>query len=170
MPIYNPLTGNKRRRRTFETSRSRRSQALDATDSMLLQLLQDSIINLMETKDFFYFITHFLAFFFFTIHRDDNVTRQILFNFSLFTLDLIDRIRTLLMIDSAHGDIHPQNVLPRGHSLKPRNHMSIQQFTSDDECLLATGFRVTELTTIKNFFRMEEAQDIDGFIRIQNYR
>jgi hypothetical protein len=73
------------------------------------------------------------------------------------------------MIDSALGDIHPQDVLPRGHSLKPRTHITIQQFTSDDESMLATGFRVTELMTIKNFFRMDEAQDIVGFIRIHNY-
>ena len=34
MPLYNPLTGNKRRRPTNETSKNKRTLALDAEDMM----------------------------------------------------------------------------------------------------------------------------------------
>ena len=37
MPLYNPLTGNKRRRPIFETAQNKRSLGLDATDRMLIR-------------------------------------------------------------------------------------------------------------------------------------
>jgi hypothetical protein len=108
---------------------------------MLLKLLQDRIVDLLEALVQSFFNTILSALFFFTRAPDDNVARHFVLSCSYFTVDLIVRIRTLLMIDSALGDIHPLDVLPRGHSLEPRTHMTIQQFTSDDGSMLATGFR-----------------------------
>jgi hypothetical protein len=165
----NPLTGNKRKRTKFETARNKRSQALDATDSMILCKIQDTIYKYYELLFQSSFYILLLIFCLEMDALDDEISLMALQFFTAAFRYYFDCIHILLLQDSRIADITPGEELGRGHNLKPRFFCMINDFDSDDEAITATNFDKDHLYMLHEFFQLEDEEGLDGFIRIQNY-
>ena len=101
---------------------------------------------------------------------DDATGLMVIHQFLILVVQLQQRVMALMDQDSDLVDIEPEDELPRGHCQYRRNHPRIADYTSDDQAMMETNFRLRELTILLHFFQLEQAADMDGFIRIDDYK
>lgn len=169
MPLYNPLTGNKRRRPTFETAKNKRSIALDAEDRRVIGLAEKEIEHLYKAMmlSLLYMILCLLLAVFEIV---DGEQEYLLIEATTALSQLINnRINQLLDYITDIVDIEEGEEPTRGQGLKPRIHLSFVDFDGADDTKDETNITVPELTLLINFFQLNQAADVDGFIRIEGY-
>lgn len=170
MPLYNEETGQKRRRPTYEVPFNKRSQALTATNVLLLQIIENRISSAL--KRLLESLSHLPLAYILLIFNliDEDLALMLIQHLLAIILALRHRIRAFFEMESALGDIAAVEELPRGHANIPRRHPLIREvFTSDDQALLKTNFRIHEIESIMRFLQMEEETEEDGYIRFERY-
>jgi hypothetical protein len=166
--LTNDRTGCKRRGRTFETASNKRSQALDATSAMLLKNIHDRIDDALEQIAIANVLCQMSQMVWLIL--GDEESAWLVLHSMICVLQQITEVLILMEHDSDLADIQPGDELPRGHSLFPKRHPSIMGYNSDDQAMLATNFRIGELMILKDFFQLGQVQQLDGFIRINDYK
>jgi len=157
---------------TFSTAYNRRSQALDATDRSDLRQVHEKIFDALEAQ-LLAMIPLLISVFTLVLNlfNVDVDTATLLVQQWIQLMTIIDdEINRLLLIDQDIADIHPADELPRGHACAPINPFSLADFhESDDECMKATNFRLSEVISLLQFFGLEQMQGNDGFIRVEEF-
>jgi hypothetical protein len=125
----NPLTGNRRRRPTWQTSRSNRLLALDATDVKVLRQIQNCIrvglfYELMSSSMFIQSVM---------LHRllpNPNVTQALVHLSAHSVMEWTLSVLRYAEMVAQFADIHPEDILPKAHICSPIVQWRIYDFSA----------------------------------------
>jgi len=168
MPHFNNRTNKKRRRPTYSTSRNNRiEEALYSIDQQILDRIHSDIFKALAT------MIQALQFYLYSIVIEyfellDIIDIEMLVNLSsLYVAFIYFQLQRLLHNESEHGDLDPEDELPRGHALNNRIRKNLNDYT-DHTLWSKTNFLCHEIELLIRFFRLRELCYPDGFIRIES--
>ena len=162
MPIFNPLTGKKRRRRTCETSQViRKVQALDAKDVMILKALHKRIENMIELLSSCIYSTSVCMITWTLNLVDPHAASLLTLSWMALVFELMLNIINYFDLDSQIADIDPEDEFPKGHACRPRRHPNLENYGSSVDICNDTNFRPKEIRTIMEFLQIPDVYRID---------